>query len=70
MFYFIASILIAICGIVMILWPQVFYDLVESWKNNAPSEPSDFYLFHTRLGGIVFLIASVAYIVVYLMLHL
>ena len=53
--YIALSIIIAIIGITMILKPGLIYDITESWKTYTDSEPSELYLFNTRLGGVVFL---------------
>ena len=51
--YIALSIIIAIIGITMILKPGLIYDITESWKTYTDSEPSELYLFNTRLGGVV-----------------
>lgn len=58
--YIALSIVIAIIGIIMFLNPELVYDITESWKNYADSEPSELYLFSTRLGGVVFLLIGIA----------
>ena len=58
--YIILGILLCIVGVVMIANPRLFYDIVESWKNSGNAEPSDLYIFNTRLGGVVFFLVGIA----------
>lgn len=64
--YIALSIIIAIIGITMILKPGLIYDITESWKTYTDSEPSELYLFNTRLGGVVFLLIGIAGIIILL----
>lgn len=57
--YILLSILLTIVGIVMIFNPQLVYEITQSWKNSGNSEPSEMYIWHTRLGGGVFVIVGV-----------
>lgn len=57
--YILLSILLAICGIMMICKPRLIYDLTESWKHDGTSEPSDFYMMNIRIGGCIFAIVGV-----------
>ena len=57
--YVVLSMVLIIVGGVMIGNPRLFYDITESWKHNRSVEPSDWYLFHTRLGGVVFVVVGV-----------
>ena len=49
------------CGIVFILIgacaffkPELIWRLTEQWKSYAADEPSDLYVFSTKLGGAIF----------------
>lgn len=53
----IGLVLIAI-GLVMIFKPHFFYDITEGWKHATGGAPSDFYILHTRIGGVVFVLAG------------
>ncbi len=44
---------LAIYGVVLIWKPEYFYELTESWKHDGASEPSKFYLWNTRFGGVM-----------------
>ena len=58
--YIALSIIIAVLGFTMILKPELIYDITESWKSYTDSEPSELYLFNTRLRGVVFLLIGIA----------
>lgn len=57
--YVILSIILIVVGGVMVGNPRLFYDITESWKNSRNGEPSDWYILHTRLGGVFFLVVGV-----------
>lgn len=57
--YILLSILLTIVGIVMIVNPQLVYEITQNWKNSGNSEPSEMYIWHTRLGGCVFVIVGI-----------
>ena len=67
MYVFWSVILVAIGGI-MIFNPKLCFDVTESWKSCTRSDPSDFYLLSTRLGGILFLSAGIAGIGVFVLM--
>ena len=50
-------------GSLMIANPRLFYELKESWKHNGDSEPSNFWIFSTRVGGAAFLLVGIGGIV-------
>lgn len=64
MMYIFLSIILVIMGAIMILKPRLFFDITESWKNYASSDPSDLYLFSTRLGGVLCLLVGIGGIVI------
>ena len=57
------SIFILIMGGVMLLFPELVYELTESWKSYSAGEPSDFYIISTRVGGVCCLLAGIAGII-------
>ena len=59
------GIALLIIGILMIIARDEIYEIVESWKNNSASSPSDLYKLNTRIGGIMFSIVGLAGIIVY-----
>lgn len=66
--YFILSLLLIGIGALMVVSPQTWFDLTESWKSYSSSEPSDRYIWSTRFGGVMCALAGIAYIVVALFL--
>lgn len=62
------GIILLIIGIVMLVLPDVFYQITESWKNDSSAEPSDFYKLHTRIGGILVSLVGVAGIIAHIIL--
>ena len=62
--YYILSILLIVMGALLITAPQLWYELTESWKSQAPSEPSGWFLFSTRFGGAVSFLVGAAYLIV------
>lgn len=57
--YILLGILLAVVGVVMMAAPRFVYEITQSWKNDGGAEPSDMYIWHTRLGGIVFFIGGI-----------
>ncbi len=58
------SIFLVVFGLVMLLKPDLFYLITESWKSDYSAEPSDLYVFSTRFGGIIFIIVGALNVVV------
>ncbi|WP_159881906.1 DUF6199 family natural product biosynthesis protein [Paenibacillus puerhi] len=54
----IVFLLLAGFGLLMLLRPQALWALTESWKSADATEPSDLYLWSTRFGGIICLLAG------------
>lgn len=50
----IIGILLLAIGLFMFCAPQTYWEVTERWKSSADSEPSELYIKHTRLGGIIF----------------
>jgi hypothetical protein len=48
------SIFILVFGLIMIIVPELSWEISEMWKSNDASEPSDAYKTVTRIKGIVF----------------
>ena len=57
------SIFLLIVGVLMLCFPDAVYWITESWKANAPSDPSGLYKIHIRIGGIVFSLVGIAGII-------
>lgn len=61
--YLIGGLLMIALGLFMLLRPDDFFDLTESWKSEAPGEPSPGYRCSTWFGGIMFCIVGMIAIV-------
>lgn len=64
--YIALSVVFVMIGAFMIIRPNSFYEITEKWKSTADSEPSNLFLFSTRFGGIMFLLAGIAGLIVFL----
>lgn len=53
------GLILIIVGLVMLIKPDVFWSITESWKSNDGTEPSDLYLLSTRIGGVLFTIVGI-----------
>lgn len=61
--YIFIGIILAIIGLVMIIFPRTFYQFTQSWKNDTSSEPSHIYVIGTKFGGIMVTIVGVLSII-------
>jgi len=41
-----------IIGALLLIFPATYWLVAESWKSSDPTQPSDIYLFFTRVGGV------------------
>ena len=63
--YFFAGLALIGLGVVMLVNPKFVYEVHETWKHNGDAgEPSNLYLWHTRIGGIVFILAGICGLIV------
>lgn len=60
-------ILLTVFGLGMLLQPGVMWKLLESWKTDGHSEPSNLYIGSTRFGGALCTIAGIGGIVALLL---
>ena len=52
-------------GAVMLAKPQFVYELTESWKHDGGVyEPSRLYVWSTRFGGVMFILAGIGGVIV------
>ena len=64
LYFFIGLVLIGI-GITMLVKPQFVYELTESWKHGGGVyEPSGLYVWSTRFGGVMFILAGICGVIV------
>ncbi len=59
------SIFILFIGLIMLVSPNTWWEITESWKSNDAKEPSDFYIKTIRFQGGFFILAGIAGIVVF-----
>lgn len=52
------EILLTLVGLVMLISPATFWKITERWKNSGDEEPSMGYVWATRFGGTLFLLAG------------
>ena len=65
MLYFIAGLALIAIGVVMLVKPQLVFELTESWKHDSgAAEPSKLWLFSTRFGGVMCVLAGILCIIV------
>lgn len=62
--YILIGLLFILVGGGMVISPKTFYTIVESWKSNSQGEPSGFFVFSTRFGGIMVALTGIAAIFV------
>lgn len=63
------SLFITIFGLVALIKPEFIWQLTESWKSNDATEPSDFYVFSTRFGGVCCTLAGIGGLFVFFFLE-
>ncbi|MEE0964705.1 MAG: hypothetical protein U0L73_10920 [Ruminococcus bromii] len=54
------GIFLLIVGVLMFCFPDMVYNITESWKSNASSGPSGMYKLHIRIGGIACTLVGIA----------
>ena len=62
--YILCGIIFLIIGFVMLRFPELIYEITESWKSYSSGEASDLYRLSTRVGGIAFIVVGIACIIV------
>ena len=64
---FLLGVVMILVGVFMIVSPESWYELTESWKNNAAGEASDLYCLNTRIGGVCVTVAGIGAIILQFM---
>ena len=59
------GIFLLLVGLIMLIKPDLFFLLTEAWKTYSSADPSDFYIFTTRLGGAIFTLVGVAAVTIF-----
>lgn len=63
----VGCIFLLVIGIVMIRYPEKFYEITESWKSDFDSDASHSYIVETRIAGTIIFIIAVLNIIVHVM---
>ncbi|WHX98112.1 DUF6199 family natural product biosynthesis protein [Neobacillus sp. DY30] len=64
---FILGIVFIIIGVFFIIDPTFIGLISERWKSNDGTEPSDMYLWTTRFGGMILIVAGIGMVIVALL---
>lgn len=59
------AIILLTVGLLMLLKPKIVWKVLEEWKSYSAEEPSRFYIKSTRFGGIMFILAGAASLIVF-----
>ncbi|WP_068776754.1 DUF6199 family natural product biosynthesis protein [Paenibacillus sp. FJAT-26967] len=59
---------LVLLGALMVFKAQLIWQLTEKWKSNDGTEPSDFYMLNTRVGGVIFTLVGSALFLVAILL--
>ena len=62
--YFFLGIMLIVWGFVMVRFPDLVYELTQSWKNYSSGEPSDLFRFSTRFGGVMCILVGIGGVLV------
>ena len=63
------GLLVMAIGTLVFLRPDWVWKATERWKSYAADEPSDLYVFSTKLGGAMFFLLGIAVMVLPFILH-
>lgn len=63
------SVFILLIGFLMLVKPDIWWEITESWKSYDAAEPSDFYIKATRFGGCIFTSVGIAGIIAFFLLE-
>ncbi|KIL35051.1 hypothetical protein SD71_15425 [Cohnella kolymensis] len=66
--WFLLSIFLLAVGLFMFFKPLLIWMITESWKSNDATEPSDLYIWSTRIGGVLFTLVGIGGIFVFTIL--
>ena len=57
------GVIILVLGVFIFLKQELEWKLTEAWKSSRVDEPSELYLKHTKIGGILFALSGVIMII-------
>jgi len=58
-----------IVGALLLIFPATYWLVAESWKSSDATEPSDIYLFFTRVGGIIAMVLGAVVFLLMILSH-
>ena len=61
--YILIGIVFIIVGLIMLISPKTFYDIIEGWKSVSCGEPTSLFIISTRVGGTIFFVLGIASII-------
>ncbi|WP_331436818.1 DUF6199 family natural product biosynthesis protein [Gordoniibacillus kamchatkensis] len=61
----VVGVLLLILGLFMLFKPSIIWSITESWKSSDATEPSDLYVWSTRIGGLMFTLAGLGEILAF-----
>lgn len=53
------SIILFIVGLLMLVRPEIVWQITEKWKSYSAEEPSNFYIKSIRFGGVMFVLVGI-----------
>lgn len=56
---FFIGLLLAFVGMTLLTKPVAVWNITESWKSHEATEPTNFYFWWARFGGILFVLLGV-----------
>jgi uncharacterized membrane protein HdeD (DUF308 family) len=59
------AVILLIVGLLMLIKPKIVWQISEKWKSYSAEEPSNSYIESIRFGGIMFILAGIANLVVF-----
>lgn len=60
------AMLLTLAGLLMLLRPATIWMVAEQWKSYDATEPSDLYIWSTRIGGAICIVVELVYLFVLL----
>ena len=58
--YLLLGIIIVVIGLVMLINPDLVYEITQGWKNSSVNTyPSELYVKSTKIGGCFFVVAGI-----------
>ena len=61
---FILGILLTAAGAAMLWKPEFVFELTEGWKHSGSTEPSEAWIFSTRVGGVMCVLVGIGNVIV------